>query len=183
MSQPSPIFPSIPPQLRGVSDQRLQTLGRGAVAGQGRRRCDAVFPPRRSKPLASRRTFPCVTGAKMRAPKGLKPRPAGESSIPGFSKAAREREPGGAPIRAPQRWIERSSPPGAERSKPINTARGTPGIRQSRGDYVCALSTNTVHRAAGSFGPRRSARPRFLKGDGMKSWKTVCPGPTKQCGR
>jgi len=34
-----------------VSDQRLQMLGRGAVALEGRRRCDAISPPGRSKPL------------------------------------------------------------------------------------------------------------------------------------
>ena len=53
---------AIPSPLRGAFDQRLTDVGRGAVAGWGRWRCDAVFPSRRSKPLrlgvpAARRGF------------------------------------------------------------------------------------------------------------------------------
>ena len=62
---------------------------------------------------------------------------------------------------APQRWLERLRPPGAWRSKPINTARGTPGNRHLVATTACVLKTHIVHRAAGRRVPRRSARPRY----------------------
>ena len=121
-------------------------LGRGAVAGTGRRRCGAVFPSRRSKPLGP--------GAPAARHGGVRPMGKGQSvrDIPqGPSRAAEATSSDSRQVQ--KRWRGRPltrqpesvSPPGVERSKPINTARGTPGLRQFRGDYVCALSTK--HRA------------------------------------
>jgi hypothetical protein len=45
-----------------------------------------------------------------------------------------------------------------------NTARGTPGLRQSLRRVLPVCFHSLAHRAAGFIGPRRSARPRFNGG-------------------
>ena len=52
---------------------------------------------------------------------------------------------------------------GGPRSRPPNTARGTPGSRHFRGDYGLCTQNSLVHRVTGRSAPRRSARPRAFR--------------------
>src|SRR3569623_3063333 len=101
-------------------------LGRGAVAGTGRRRCDAVSPSRRSKPLA-----PGAPAArhwdKGACAKG-KEAPARRRELD--TRVLESRPMGKSPrslSRRPAAVDNKVRPPGGERSYPLNTACGTPG--------------------------------------------------------
>lgn len=125
-------FPRQPvPTARGVP-RASRGAGRAAVADAGR---VTPAPYRRPKSHGS--------GAPFRAPLGFHWRRRRT-----WSKRRQ------ASFGAHERWISTVSPPGGMRSKPTNTARGTPvATGKSCGEFrLCALPT-TAHRAAGFFGP------------------------------
>ena len=57
-----------------------------------------------------------------------------------------------------------------------NTARGTPGIRQSRGDYACVLLVASYTGLRGCSGPSVPRALVLSKGDGMKVRECGLPG-------
>jgi hypothetical protein len=127
------------PTARGVS-RASRGAGRAAVADAGRL---TSVPHWRAKSHGS--------GAPFRAPLGFhwrRRRTWSDRRLASFG--------------AHQRWISTVSPPGGMRSKPTNTARGTPDLTgKSCGEFcLCALPNCT--QGCGVFRPRRSARPRIL---------------------
>ena len=108
-------MPAIPPRCRGVSDQRLQTRGGERWPGGSVGDAARTFPSRRFKPRR-----PGVPTARRWAP---------VMALRTSGHRISSNDLG------PQRWIgldakaggpETGSPPGAARSRPSNTARGTP---------------------------------------------------------
>ena len=147
------------------------------MAGTGRRRCGAVFPSRRSKPLGP--------GAPAARHGGVRPMGKGQSvrDIPqGLSRTAEATSSDSRQVQ--KRWRGRPltrqpesvSPPGVERSKPINTARGTPGLRQFRGDYVCALSTKHRAQSCGVVRTPAFRAPSLGAKLEMRIWECGLPG-------
>jgi hypothetical protein len=120
------IFPCIPPRRRGVSDQRLQMLGREAVVRGLRRRCGVGLPPDRPKPLA----------------------PAALTAQHGKSKRLRQRAispgpPDGLPTRRPAcgpRWKAR------RRSAIESEAVDSNWSRVHRGSSGASLKTSRAGR-------------------------------------
>ena len=131
---------------------------------------------RRSKPLgpgapAARHWGGSVRGywgRSLRPPKGSIPGPMAtegeEASSPAHeSPAAVDRRPSNP--RGEARLPEMGSPPGAERSKPINTARGTPEDRQLRDDDACAYKLKHHAQGYGVVVTPAFRAPSFHEGD------------------
>src|SRR5665647_3327308 len=103
-------------------------LRRGAVAGWGRWRCDAVYPSRRSKPRLVRRACrtlgpPDGPVGRLHACQGMRP------SWPGLA--------GGVSWHLYLMQRTNGSTTETKRGANLtNTARGAPGIRQLRGDLL-----------------------------------------------
>ncbi len=125
----------------------------------------------------SRRTYRAATGAEAgygnwgRSLMPKKGQVERKHSVPNRNPAAVERHP------SARGSLKRSSPPGVKRSKPINTARGAPGIRQLRDDDACVHLTHIVHRVTGLLWPRRSARPRLWREAKEGMGRGACPAP------
>ena len=105
-----------------------------------------------------------------------------EALYKGFSKAARKGEPGGAQHASPAAVDNKVSPPGAERSKPINTACGTPGKPALR-NHLCTIfyfmCTDLRGRTVSGV-PRALVLETVLE---LRNGNAACPGPIKKCGR
>ena len=171
------------PTARGVS-RASRGAGRAAVADAGR-----------LTPVLRRRPKPHGSGAPFRAPLGFHWRGAG-----------RGQSAGRAPFGAHQRWIATVSPPGGMRSKPRNTARGTPGTPAKPAATIACVPYPHRTQGCGVCGPgvpralalrgetlrkpraRRAARmfllgwSRCTRGDKKPSPLTPTPNPTPQGG-
>jgi hypothetical protein len=168
LSPPAPALLSSPPSRLGTEGCLYSIFRRGAGSG-GRgmtlhRRCGARA--RRSKPQPSRRTG--------RAPPGPVMAEAGNRS------QVRRPQPGPTAVDRHTFQFERrgglpetGSPPGAMRSKPINTARGTPWVladlrntlrnaqARRRADFDTPRCRE-ASRPAGPLGPLASRAPSVL---------------------
>src|SRR4051812_21580564 len=82
------------------------------------------------------------------------------------------------------RHLKRTThPPGVVRSKPRNTARGTPGDRHFVMTTTCGLSLPFVHRITGCQAPPAFRAPSDFQFDGEAKLTRAHPAPTKQYGR
>ena len=126
------------------------------MAGGGRRRCDAGFPCRRSKPLRlgvpAARRGPLTAGAGAR----IRGRPSNAKALNGRLVAMLVR------VDASER-----STAGDDAEQTSNIARGTPETWRTCGT-IDSTSLDVARRrgTVGPLGPWRSARPRFFSGSG-----------------
>ena len=105
-----------------------------------------------------------------------------EALYKGFSKAAREGEAGGAQHASPAAVDNKVRPPGAERSKPINTACGTPGKPALR-NHLCTFFYLLCTDLRGRTDPGVPRALVYRAQKGMRFGNAACPGPIKQYGR
>ena len=151
------------PRYQGVSDQRLQTRGGERWPGNGSVGDATLSPggPSCEGPGASTMRRGVLTAGTVEC-------------------QSEANDPSGL---APQRWVacharETPDPGDPSRSKPINTARGTPwDLADLRHDHRTSTSLE-VARRRGPWVPRdpwRPARPRFFTGHATKM-ETGRPG-------
>ena len=154
------------------------------------RRNKPTSGPSRSVPVRQ----PRITGAELRVANGAEAFGRRRARYQGLTETKGEEASSSRAREAPQRWIEMVLPPGAERSKPINIARGAPGNRQLRGDYARENKLISLTRLRGRRGPgvpralgfrgRWKARPPKPKSEGGKAnLECGLPGAGKEYGR
>ena len=126
------------PRCRGVSDQRLQTLGRGAVAG-----------------------ILCIGDAVQRPGGPSREAPGRIDVAPRALTAGRPDPPvRGVPAECLvlKRQVVNDRLPGTSRSKPQNTVRGTPEARAAPPFFE-----RRVWRTCGNFGFRQASMSRGVE--------------------
>jgi hypothetical protein len=162
------------PHQRGAFDQRRQTWGGERWPGRGVG--DATQTPfRRSKPLVSgapaARRKAHLTAGRCRPVRGRQRQGQGLSTVEccGLVEGYH---------------VTNGRPPRSKRSKPINTARGTPGRRRTCGTTMLRqASMSRGVEARGSSGPKAFRAPSSFEGAKRKAlWTTACPGPIKNTG-
>ena len=159
------------PVTEGRLIKRLQT--RGGMRWPGGSVGDAArsFSSRRFKPRFVPACLPHVAGPHRRGP---------------WCRSTASHSPLG-----PQRWIglqkrpEMGSPPGAVRSRPRNTVRGTPWLWRTCGYPDFSMPRcREASRSVGPSGPNASRAPSvLLESCGRRNATRACPGPTKEYGR